>query len=69
MYYVRVIATEVILLSNERDEQSDEDDERFRQIRDKFLADGRYSVISKALSMLAYGKSIAMDYSNAGSIL
>jgi hypothetical protein len=32
------------------------------------LADGTYSVMSKALSILAYGKSIAMNHSNFGSI-
>jgi hypothetical protein len=37
-------------------------------MRDNFLADGTYSVMSKAPSILAYGKSIAMNHSNAGSI-
>jgi hypothetical protein len=68
VYYMRVIAVEVILLSEEREDQGNEDDERFKRTRDDFLADGTYSVISKALSMLAYGKSIAMNHSNAGSI-
>ena len=58
----------MILPSEERDDQGDADDERFRRTRDDFLADGTYSVMSKALSILAYGKSIAMDHSNAGSI-
>ena len=68
VYCVRVIAVEVILPSEEREDQDDADDERFKQVRDSFLADGTYSVISKALSILAYGKSIAMNHSNAGSI-
>ena len=68
VYYIRVIAAEIILPSEEREDQDDEDDERFKQIRDNFLADGTYSVISKALSILAYGKSIAMNHSNAGSV-
>jgi hypothetical protein len=68
VYCIRVIAIEVILPSEERDNQDDADDERFKQTRDEFLADGTYSVMSKALSILAYGKSIAMDHSNAGSI-
>ncbi|TLD04190.1 hypothetical protein E2P81_ATG10544, partial [Venturia nashicola] len=68
IYCIRVIAVEVILPSEEREDQDDEDDKRFRQTRDRFLADGTYSVMSKALSILAYGKSIAMNHSNAGSI-
>ena len=63
-----MIAVEVILPSEEREDQDDADDERFKQVRDSFLADGTYSVMSKALSILAYGKSIAMNHSNAGSI-
>jgi lipopolysaccharide/colanic/teichoic acid biosynthesis glycosyltransferase len=65
---MRVIAIEVILPSEEREDQGDEDDKCFKRTRDDFLADGIYSVMSKALSMLAYSKSIAMNYSNAGSI-
>jgi hypothetical protein len=68
VYCMRVIAVEVILPSEEREDQGDEDDERFKRTRDDFLADGTYSVMSKALSILAYGKSIAMNHSNAGSI-
>jgi hypothetical protein len=68
VYYMRVIAIEVILLSEEREDQGDEDDERFKQVRDGFLADSTYSVISKALSILAYRKSIAINHSNTGSI-
>jgi lipopolysaccharide/colanic/teichoic acid biosynthesis glycosyltransferase len=58
----------VILLSEEREDQGDEDNEHFKRTRDDFLADSTYSMMSKALSMLAYSKSIAMNYSNAGSI-
>jgi hypothetical protein len=65
---MRVIAVEVILPLEEREDQGDEDDERFKRTREDFLADSTYSVISKALSILAYGKSIAMNHSNAGSI-
>jgi hypothetical protein len=65
---MRVIAVEVILPLEEREDQGDEDDERFKRTRDDFLANSTYSVMSKALSMLAYGKSIAMNYSNARSI-
>jgi lipopolysaccharide/colanic/teichoic acid biosynthesis glycosyltransferase len=68
VYCMRVIAVEVILPLEEREDQGDEDDEHSKRMRDDFLADGTYSVMSKALSMLAYSKSIAMNHSNAGSI-
>jgi hypothetical protein len=68
VYCMRVIAAEVILPSEEREDQGDKDDERFKRTRDDFLADSTYSVISKALSILAYSKSIAINHSNASSI-
>jgi hypothetical protein len=68
VYYIRVIAAEIILLSEEKEDQDDKDDERFKQTRNNFLANSTYSVISKALSILVYGKSIAMNHSNAGSV-
>jgi hypothetical protein len=68
VYCIQVIAIEVILLSEEREDQGDKDDECFKRTRDDFLADGTYSIISKALSMLVYSKSIAMNYSNTRSI-
>jgi hypothetical protein len=68
VYCIQVIAAEIILPSEEREAQDNEDDKRFKQTRDNFLADGTYSVMSKALSILAYGKSIAMSHSNARSV-
>jgi superfamily II DNA helicase RecQ len=68
VYCIRVIAAEVILPSAEREDQDDEDDKRFKEARDEWLVDGGYSVMSKALSLLAYGKKVAMEHSNAGSI-
>jgi hypothetical protein len=68
VYCMRVIAVEVILPSEEREDQGDEDDKRFKRTRDDFLADSTYSVMSKALSILAYSKSIAMNHSNTSSI-
>ncbi|KAK5162702.1 uncharacterized protein LTR77_011237 [Saxophila tyrrhenica] len=68
VYCTRVVGVEVILPVNEREEQGDEDDKRFRQVRDEYLADGTYSVMSKMLSLLAYGKSVAMSHNNAGMI-
>jgi hypothetical protein len=68
IYCVRVLAIEIILLSTERDDQNEEDDKRFRQVRGEYLANGSYSVISKMLSMLAYGKHLAMNHSNSGVV-
>lgn len=68
MYYFRVIAVKVILLLEGREEQSNSDNERFKQVRDTFLADGLYSMMSKALSLLVYSKHVAMNHTNAGSV-
>jgi hypothetical protein len=37
------------------------------QHREKYLADSSYSPISEALSLLAYGKHVALAASNAGN--
>jgi hypothetical protein len=63
-----VIAVEAILPSDEREVQNDSDDERFKQLRDMFLADGTYSVVSKLLSLLVYSKHVAINHNNAGSV-
>jgi superfamily II DNA helicase RecQ len=68
VYCVRVLAVEIILPSTERDDQNEEDDKRFRQVRGEYLADGSYSVMSKMLSMLAYGKHLAMNHGNSGAV-
>ncbi|KAM0700963.1 hypothetical protein Q7P35_000825 [Cladosporium inversicolor] len=68
VYCMRVLAVEIILLSTGREDQNKEDDRRFRQVRGEYLADGSYSVMSKMLSMLAYGKHLAMNHSNSGAV-
>jgi hypothetical protein len=67
VYCTRVLALEIILPSGAREAQDEADDRRFRQLRDEYLADGTYSVVSKMLSLLAYGKTIALSHSNAGT--
>ena len=69
VYCMRVLAVEIILPSAERDQQGHEDDKKFRKMRDKYLADGSFSVMSKMLSLLAYGKNLALNHGNAGSVL
>jgi hypothetical protein len=68
IYYVRVLAIEIILPSIERDNQNEEDDKRFRQVRGEYLADGSYSVMSKMLSILAYSKHLAMNHGNSNAV-
>ncbi|KAK3615722.1 hypothetical protein LTR22_027326 [Elasticomyces elasticus] len=60
-YCMRALAVEIVLPSAERDQQGHEDDKTFRKMRDEYLADGSYSVMSKMLSLLAYGKSVALS--------
>ena len=67
VYCMRVLSVEKLLPSVCRDEQTDEDRERFLQQREKYLADSSYSLISKALSLLAYSKYVAMTAGNLGN--
>ena len=67
VYCMRVLSVEYLLPSASRDEQTDEDRERFLQHREKYLADGSYSPMSEALSLLAYGKHVALTAGNAGN--
>jgi hypothetical protein len=67
VYCKRVLSVEHLLPSASRDEQTDEDRERFLQHREKYLADDPYSPMSEALSLLAYGKSVALAAGNAGN--
>jgi hypothetical protein len=67
VYCMRVLSVEHLLPSVSRDEQTDEDRERFLQHREKYLADGSYSPMSEALSLLAYSKHVALAASNAGN--
>jgi hypothetical protein len=68
VYCMRVLAVGIILPSSERESQDEKDDERFKQVRGEYLADVSYSVMSKMLSMLAYGKHLAMNHGNAGAV-
>ena len=67
VYCMRVLSVEYLLPSASRDEQTDEDRERFLQHREKYMADGSYSPMSEALSLLAYGKHVALAAGNAGN--
>ena len=67
VYCMRVLSVEKLLPSACRNEQTDEDRERFLQHREKCLADGSYSPISEALSLLAYSKHAALAAGNSGN--
>jgi hypothetical protein len=68
VYCAQVLAVEIILPSTEREDQDEEDDKCFRQVQGEYLTDGSYSVMSKMLSMLAYGKHLAMNHSNTSAV-
>jgi hypothetical protein len=60
VYCMRLLSVEKLLPTAQRDEQTDEDREQFLQKRRQHLADGSYSPMSEALSLLASGKFVAM---------
>lgn len=67
VYCMRVLCVEQLLPSAHRSEQTDQDREHFLQQREKYLADGSYSPMSEALSLLAYSKHVARETGNAGN--
>ncbi|KAG9196754.1 hypothetical protein G6514_005716, partial [Epicoccum nigrum] len=67
VYCMRVLSVEKLLPSARRDQQTDRDRERFLEHRERFLADGSYSPMSEALSLLAYAKHMALAAGSSGS--
>ncbi|TKA55283.1 hypothetical protein B0A49_12685, partial [Cryomyces minteri] len=67
VYCTRVIAAEVLLPSADREKQDNAERKRFLRERRRFLADGSYSPMSTMISLLAYGKSIALNTGNSAS--
>jgi hypothetical protein len=68
VYRVRVLTVEIILPSTGREDQDEEDDKRFEQVREEYRTDGSHSVMSKIISILAYNKHLAMDHGNYGVV-
>lgn len=68
VYYARVLAIEVLLLSVQRNEQGEAERKRFFYKRRHFLANGLYSLISTIISLLVYSKSITLNTSNIDSV-
>jgi hypothetical protein len=67
VYCIRVLGVEYLLPAAQRDEQGDEHRERFLQMRRDYLADGSYSPMSEMISLLAYGKFVAINAGNSGN--
>jgi superfamily II DNA helicase RecQ len=68
VYCTRVIAIEGLLPSATRKEQGDAAREEFLRLRKLYLADGSYSPMSEMLSLLAYGKFVALNAGNSGNV-
>lgn len=68
VYYMRVLSVEKLLLSACCNKQTNKDYKRFLEYREKYLADSLYSLISKALSLLAYSKYVALAASNLSNV-
>jgi hypothetical protein len=70
VYDVRILAVEILLPSHEREEQARDGTAReyFLQQRAMYLADGTSTPMSTMISLLAYGKHIAMNEGNAGMV-
>jgi superfamily II DNA helicase RecQ len=68
VYCVRAVAIEGLLPSEKRKEQGDADREEFLRLRKLYLSDGSYSPMSEMLSLLAYGKFVALNAGNSGNV-
>jgi superfamily II DNA helicase RecQ len=67
VYCVRVLGIEKLLPAGSRDEQTEEDRERFMEMREKYLADGSFSPMSEMINLLAMGKHIGLNAGNSGN--
>jgi hypothetical protein len=68
VYCFRVVASEALLPSERRATQGPDDFEAFLEQRRQYLTDGSMSVMSTMISLLAYGKYLAMNHGNTGAI-
>lgn len=66
VYCLRVVALERLLPLARREQQGEAEVESFLECRRKYLADGSMSAMSTMISLLAYGKYLAMNHSNPG---
>jgi hypothetical protein len=67
VYCVRVLSIEKLLLARGRDDQTEADRKHFIKMREKYLADGSFSPMSKIINLLAIGKHIRLNAGNSGN--
>ena len=67
VYCVRVIAAEKLLPGSQRSTQTEQDRDRFLEMRHKYLADSSFSPISEIISMLRYSKHVRLNAGNSGN--
>jgi hypothetical protein len=67
VYCVQVLRVKKLLPAAGRNKQTEDDCNRFLDMRKKYLADGSYSLMSKIISLLAYSKHAALNKGNAGN--
>jgi hypothetical protein len=67
VYCVRVLGIEKLLPAGGRDDQTEADREHFMKMREKYLADGSFSPISKIINLLAIGKHIRLNAGNSSN--
>jgi hypothetical protein len=67
VYCMQVIALEKLLPASQRETQIIDSRNHFLSMQQKHLADGTFSLISKALNLLAMGKHIGLNAGNAGN--
>lgn len=68
VYCTRVTALEILLPGERRSMQGEAEFKFFLEQRREYLADGTMSPMSTMISLLAYGKYLAHNHGNAGSI-
>ena len=68
VYCTWIIALEMLLPSEFRASQGVSEFDYFSQKRKDFPADGPTSVVSNMISLLAYGKHIALNHGNASAV-
>jgi hypothetical protein len=67
VYCVWVLRVKKLLPAAGRDEQIEDNCNRFLDMRKKYLANSLYSLISEIISLLAYSKHAALNKGNASN--
>jgi hypothetical protein len=68
VYGVRVLSIKKLLLVDRCDEQTKADCEHFIKMRESYLADRLFSLISEIINLLAMGKYIRLNVGNSSNI-